>query len=197
MPFRRVILLCLLLGAQPAAAAGQSGIAWETMGVPAEDVELRGEAARLKVQLPGVRETAAVVETADGRTMVLLRRPGAGNDRLLAPDEFARVFHRYHSGRGWLDVLFNITGPVGIAWVVLGLAGQAVFAGRMLIQWVASERSRRSVVPVAFWWMSLIGASMLLVYFIWRRDIVGVLGQATGWAIYLRNLVLIRRSRGS
>jgi lipid-A-disaccharide synthase-like uncharacterized protein len=65
----------------------------------------------------------------------------------------------------------------------------------MLIQWFASEKSGRSVIPVAFWWMSLIGATMLLVYFIWRRDIVGILGQATGWGIYVRNLVLIRRSR--
>jgi lipid-A-disaccharide synthase-like uncharacterized protein len=47
---------------------------------------------------------------------------------------------------------------------------------------------------VAFWWMSLVGASMLLVYFIWRRDIVGILGQATGWFIYIRNLVLIHKS---
>ncbi|MGD8441818.1 MAG: lipid-A-disaccharide synthase N-terminal domain-containing protein [Holophagae bacterium] len=84
---------------------------------------------------------------------------------------------------------------MGIAWVVLGLLGQVVFAGRMIVQWLISERSRRSVVPVAFWWMSLAGASMLLVYFLWRRDIVGVLGQCTGWIIYLRNLVLIYRER--
>ena len=61
----------------------------------------------------------------------------------------------------------------------------------MLVQWLTSEKSKRSVVPVSFWWMSLVGATMLLVYFIWRRDIVGILGQATGWIIYIRNLVLI------
>ena len=54
---------------------------------------------------------------------------------------------------------------------------------------------RRSVVPTIFWWMSLLGASMLLVYFIWRKDIGGILGQGTGWAIYARNLWMIYRPR--
>ncbi|MAE60392.1 MAG: hypothetical protein CMJ49_03445, partial [Planctomycetaceae bacterium] len=53
-------------------------------------------------------------------------------------------------------------------WVVIGLGGQVLFAGRLVVQWVASEKQRRSVVPNAFWWMALGGASMLLVYFIWR-----------------------------
>ena len=76
---------------------------------------------------------------------------------------------------------------------MLGFLGQALFAGRMLVQWLVSERQRRSVVPTVFWWMSLGGASMLLVYFVWRRDIVGVVGQTTGWIIYLRNLWFIHR----
>ena len=76
---------------------------------------------------------------------------------------------------------------------MLGLLGQVLFTGRMLIQWLASERERRSVVPVAFWWMSLAGASMLLVYFLWRKDIIGVLGQSAGWVVYTRNLWLIYR----
>jgi lipid-A-disaccharide synthase-like uncharacterized protein len=75
--------------------------------------------------------------------------------------------------------------------------GQLVFTGRMLVQWLASERSGRSVIPVAFWWMSLGGAVMLVAYFVWRRDIVGIVGQATGLFIYARNLVLIRKSRGA
>ncbi|HAI14296.1 MAG TPA: hypothetical protein DCM28_21505, partial [Phycisphaerales bacterium] len=72
-------------------------------------------------------------------------------------------------------------------WVAVGLLGQVLFTGRMIVQWIASEKSKRSVVPTAFWWMSLIGASMLITYFIWRKDVVGVLGQATGWFIYVRN----------
>jgi lipid-A-disaccharide synthase-like uncharacterized protein len=63
----------------------------------------------------------------------------------------------------------------------------------MIVQWLVSERARRSVVPAAFWWMSLIGATMLLVYFLWRKDLVGVLGQGTGWLIYIRNLYLLYR----
>ena len=78
--------------------------------------------------------------------------------------------------------------------MALGFLGQLLFTGRMLVQWLVSERHRRSIVPPIFWWMSLAGASMLLTYFVWRRDIVGVLGQATGWMIYSRNLWLIYRT---
>ncbi len=75
--------------------------------------------------------------------------------------------------------------------VGLGFLGQMLFTARMLVQWLASEKSKRSVVPPAFWWLSLIGASMLIAYFIWRKDVVGVLGQGFGWIIYIRNLALI------
>ena len=91
--------------------------------------------------------------------------------------------------------LLNITSPIGILWVLLGLTGQVLFTGRMILQWLVSEREKRSVVPVGFWWMSLSGASMLMLYFVWRKDIVGVLGQSTGWFIYARNLWLIYRER--
>lgn len=75
---------------------------------------------------------------------------------------------------------------------VFGLTAQAVFMGRMLVQWIASERARRSVMPVAFWWLSLAGASMLLVYGWLREDIVIILAQAFGFVVYARNLWLIR-----
>lgn len=117
-----------------------------------------------------------------------------GRTELLTPDEFATLLYTDYYGRNRLFAVLNITSPVGIAWVGLGFLGQLLFSGRMLIQWLASERKRRSVVPVAFWWMSLGGATMLMIYFVWRKDIVGVLGQATGWLIYLRNLRLIYRS---
>ena len=100
--------------------------------------------------------------------------------------------------RSWLGnaifFIFNTTSPIGIAWVSIGLGGQAIFMGRMLVQWFVSEKNKRSVIPVSFWWMSLIGSTMLLVYFFWRRDIVGILGNATGWVVYIRNLVLIHRA---
>lgn len=78
-------------------------------------------------------------------------------------------------------------------WLVLGFAGQAVFSGRFVVQWLASEREGRSVVPVAFWILSVIGSLLLLAYAVHRRDPVFVLGQAFGVFIYLRNLHLIRR----
>lgn len=78
-------------------------------------------------------------------------------------------------------------------WLALfGLSAQAVFMSRMLIQWIASERARRSVVPVAFWWLSLAGAVMLLVYGLLREDIVIIFAQAFGFLVYARNLWLIR-----
>lgn len=89
--------------------------------------------------------------------------------------------------------VFNITRWSTFGWVLIGLAGQGAFFGRMLVQWIVSERSRVSVVPDIFWWFSLGGGVCLFIYFVWRKDIVGVLGQATGVVIYARNLRLIHK----
>lgn len=78
-------------------------------------------------------------------------------------------------------------------WLVVGFAGQMLFASRFLVQWIVSERRRQSVIPVAFWWLSLGGAALLLAYAIYRRDPVFILGQAFGFIVYTRNLVLISR----
>jgi lipid-A-disaccharide synthase-like uncharacterized protein len=78
-------------------------------------------------------------------------------------------------------------------WLVVGFAGQLLFTSRFLVQWIASERRRQSVVPTAFWWLSLGGAALLLAYAIYRRDPVFILGQAFGFVVYTRNLVLIGR----
>lgn len=91
--------------------------------------------------------------------------------------------------------LFNITSWPNLAWVLLGLAGQLAFSGRMIIQWIVSEKERRSVIPVAFWWLSLAGGTALFVYFVWRQDFVGVLGQSSGLVIYARNIRLIYKQR--
>jgi lipid-A-disaccharide synthase-like uncharacterized protein len=80
-------------------------------------------------------------------------------------------------------------------WLLVGFGGQAVFMGRFVVQWLASERRRRSVIPVSFWYMSILGALVLLVYAVHRRDPVFVAGQGLGVAIYLRNLHLIRAER--
>src|SRR4051812_10169523 len=76
-------------------------------------------------------------------------------------------------------------------WVVFGFAAQGVFASRFVVQWIASERAGRSIVPTIFWYLSLVGTGMLAVYAVHRRDPVFVLGQTLNTAIYIRNLALI------
>lgn len=78
-------------------------------------------------------------------------------------------------------------------WLVIGFTSQAVFTARFLVQWIASERKRDSVVPVAFWWLSLVGGTMLLSYAVHKRDPVFVVGQSAGVFIYVRNLMLVSR----
>jgi len=85
----------------------------------------------------------------------------------------------------------RLMGTFNNGWVLFGLAAQALFMMRFVIQWIASERRKRSYVPVAFWWLSLAGGISLLTYACHRRDPVFMLGQALGCIIYARNLVLI------
>lgn len=83
--------------------------------------------------------------------------------------------------------------PAEHTWVGIGLAGQACFFSRFLVQWIASERRGRSVVPRAFWYLSISGGLILLSYALWRQDPVFILGQSVGLFVYLRNLVLLKR----
>ncbi len=78
-------------------------------------------------------------------------------------------------------------------WLAFGYTGQALFTGRMLVQWIATEKHKESVIPVLFWWFSLIGGMILLVYFLRRGDPVGILGQLFGSVVYARNLIWIYR----
>jgi lipid-A-disaccharide synthase-like uncharacterized protein len=87
-----------------------------------------------------------------------------------------------------------VTLDIPTAWLAVGFAGQLLFSGRFFVQWIASERKKASVVPVAFWWLSLAGGATLLAYAIHRRDPVFVLGQAFGLLVYGRNLALVRGS---
>jgi lipid-A-disaccharide synthase-like uncharacterized protein len=80
-------------------------------------------------------------------------------------------------------------------WVGVGFLGQAMFSMRFLVQWLQSERQRRSVIPVAFWYFSILGGITLLAYSIWRQDPVFILGQGAGLVIYARNLYFIWRER--
>jgi lipid-A-disaccharide synthase-like uncharacterized protein len=78
-------------------------------------------------------------------------------------------------------------------WLGIGFLGQAFFSARFLVQWIASERRKESVIPVSFWFFSIGGGLTLLVYAIYRLDPVFILGQSAGLFVYLRNLYLIRR----
>lgn len=80
-------------------------------------------------------------------------------------------------------------------WIAIGLAGQVLFSMRWLVQWVQSERRKRSITPTAFWYFSVAGGVTLLAYALHRRDPVFIVGQGAGLFIYLRNLYLIARAR--
>ena len=80
-------------------------------------------------------------------------------------------------------------------WVALGFLAQALFTARFLVQWIASERAGRSVIPLAFWIFSIGGGLLLLVYALYRKDPVFIAGQAFGVFVYLRNLHFVMRER--
>ena len=99
-----------------------------------------------------------------------------------------------------LNSLTNYLHDVFVAqfdwWVVLGFLAQALFSARFFVQWIASERAGRSVIPAAFWWFSIGGGVLLFVYALYRKDPVFIAGQGLGLFIYLRNLYFVMRERG-
>ncbi len=84
----------------------------------------------------------------------------------------------------------------GLFWTVFGVAGGLIFYGRFYVQWIVSERKRRSVIPIAFWYMSSIGSIMLMAYAFALQSPIGALGQSFNIVIYMRNLVHIWRDQG-
>jgi len=86
---------------------------------------------------------------------------------------------------------FKVETRAELIWVIIGIGAQLLFSMRFIIQWIASEKQRRSVVPELFWWFSITGGLTLLAYAIHRQDPVFILGQSLGVVIYLRNLWLI------
>jgi lipid-A-disaccharide synthase-like uncharacterized protein len=99
------------------------------------------------------------------------------------------------SGSNNLFRLLNVTSWLGVIWVLAGFGGQLAFSGRWLLQWFISEQRKSSTVPVAFWWLSLVGSVILFAYFAWRQDLVGTLGQTSGVVIYARNIRLIAKQK--
>jgi lipid-A-disaccharide synthase-like uncharacterized protein len=89
--------------------------------------------------------------------------------------------------------VLKITTWSSLVWIGIGFIGQFIFAGRMVLQWLTSERHRRSVVTESFWWFSLLGGVILFCYFVWRQDVVPILGQASGIVVYIRNIRLYKK----
>lgn len=168
--------------------------------------EMRDGAITAPLQIGAARGALEIVPAGEEITYRVLYRDGSASavmDRqeitAIVPEaQLANIealtIEQGPFARGAFRV-FNITGWGSLVWVAIGLAGQVAFFGRMAIQWVLSERRRESVVPAAFWWLSLFGGVFLFTYFVWRQDVIGVLGQSTGVVIYARNLRLIKKQR--
>ena len=82
-----------------------------------------------------------------------------------------------------------------LIWLSVGFTAQLMFSMRFIVQWIASEKAKQSIVPEIFWYFSLAGGLMLFVYAIYRMDPVFILGQGMGLVIYSRNIYFIRRSK--
>ena len=95
----------------------------------------------------------------------------------------------------WIGRLHRFMGLDWSYLTLLGFAGNSIFATRFLIQWIASERKGESVIPVSFWYWSIVGSVVLSLYFIFRRDPVGILATLPNSFIYYRNLHLIKKQQ--
>ncbi|MDZ4830119.1 MAG: lipid-A-disaccharide synthase N-terminal domain-containing protein [Phycisphaerae bacterium] len=163
--------------------------------------QVRADAARepFDFTCPGYQKSAFVLRAPSVPPRYEVTRNDGTSESLLG-DELAERLVRGTtptSELGWLPKFFNARTAPELAWIIFGLFGSVVFMSRMVIQWIVSEKRRQSVVPPIFWWLSLVGSVMLLIYFVWRFDIVGILGQGLPLVIYVRNLMLIYGAKRS
>jgi lipid-A-disaccharide synthase-like uncharacterized protein len=188
-----LMILVLALGAWLVIAA-KSRYANVKPAEGARVVELRMGNAR------GVIEVTQTGSKDDLDRFRILLRNGFASEPMNVT-QFESAFGKQtlqevtQAGDNFLFKLFNITSWASMAWIAVGFGGQLVFSARFIVQWLASERERRSVVPEAFWWLSLFGGVTMFTYFVWRQDFVGVLGQSSGLVIYGRNIRLIHKQR--
>ena len=164
--------------------------------------DARPGATMSKTNFGGIKgELEVFTDPATGQTELRLLYPGGGHSQTWTAKEFDAVF-----GEGKFDAvelvsgnslfrMLNVTTWLGVTIVAIGFLGQASFSGRWLVQWFVSEKRKDSVVPESFWWFSLFGGAILFGYFIWRQDIVAVLGQTSGVVVYARNIRLLRKAR--
>lgn len=151
-----------------------------------------GEKLRPPFNLSDRLATLEVAAGDGGQAVVVFPPPTEGAEPVrMTGDQFLRELQERRQSVPALFKVLDITAWTGLFWVGLGFLGQGLFMGRMLVQWWASEKVKTAVVPPSFWWLSLVGSSMLMTYFIWRVEIVGFIGQCTGWLIYIRNLWFI------
>jgi lipid-A-disaccharide synthase-like uncharacterized protein len=146
-------------------------------------------AVRAEIKLPDSSAQVYLQRDGSGESQYYIWHPGGTAEKVSVGQLTDQL---YTAGKG--GGLFSSFGGASMTvliWLGLGLFGQLLFTGRMVVQWIASERKGTSIVPPMFWWMSLIGSLLLLAYFFWRRDPIGLLGQAFGSFIYLRNIIWI------
>lgn len=174
---------------------------WVVWG-PGIQHDVRPGSQLTRVNMGGVKGELEIHPEPEGAySFRFLYRDGRASPRTWTAAEFkadfgAEAFDTVTANAG--NTVFralNVSNWWGLAWVVVGFAGQAAFFGRMALQWVVSEKERRSVVPASFWYLSLLGGVLLFAYFAWRQDIVGVIGQTSGVVIYARNIRLISKQR--
>ena len=94
-----------------------------------------------------------------------------------------------------MSIFDEFMAVLGEPMAIFGIVGQSVFFSRFLVQWIVSERNKESQIPLAFWYLSLGGASLTFIYAVWRRDPIFSIAQLFGLCVYTRNLMLIRASK--
>lgn len=163
--------------------------------------DTRAGATTLEIRMGEVRGVLETTPGNSGPRFRVLMKGQTEAARELSGDEVraifgTKVYERAIAPRGNLVFKYlNITSWVNVVWVGIGLGGQLAFSGRMILQWLISEKRGQSVITESFWWFSLIGAVTLFSYFVWRQDPVGILGQASGVVVYARNLRLINKHK--
>jgi lipid-A-disaccharide synthase-like uncharacterized protein len=166
---------------------------WLVAGEDGEPVTLREGATAAVLRIGTLR---GVLEREPASETYRVLFPGGAGPQVLSRQEAERVYgaevleQLFEEPANWLFRVFNISSWGSMVWIAIGLLGQIAFFLRMFVQWIASERKRESVVPEAFWWLSLGGGMALFAYFVWRKDLIGALGQTTGVVVYARNLRL-------
>jgi len=189
---RGLALVCLALGALSLASA--TGPAWGQETPPAQ-TESSAPAQGADSAQPLPTPPANAVDLARERDLILeqVQRRDLSDAEVREWIDFAEAI-KQHAKRD-LTVWERLQRAIRDPWVFFGFAAQGVFMFRFVVQLIASERKKRSHVPIAFWYLSITGGMMLFVYALVRRDPVFVLGQGLGIFIYARNLMLIRNRR--